>query len=305
MFLAGATFEDESDEEPRRSETEPPEPASRRSFGDFEGAFHSEIEDEDQKINVLRLDSVFSGAVFATLLELRVMLEDPRYAFVFERENAHGERPTPADLATYVRDWVDADETNALLDPTSQTNPFGQGFGDEKGPYSRLDVKYVPKNAMFDTVDELYMVAGIGDRFMTAFADRLTIYSGLSGKLNINTDDPLQMVINILVAARKPDDPALRNPVLLATIIEEIKLAKMFSPFFGLSLGTFVSILEANRIEVNPLVKVNSASNTLLGDTSDTFRITATGEAGAVTKTLTAVVRYDDKLGRLMYWRED
>ena len=42
-----------------------------------------------------------------------------------------------------------------------------------------------------------------------------------------------------------------------------------------------------------------------LSSTSDTFRITATGRAGRIEKTLTAVVRYDDLLGKLLYWKED
>jgi general secretion pathway protein K len=42
-----------------------------------------------------------------------------------------------------------------------------------------------------------------------------------------------------------------------------------------------------------------------LSDKSETFRITSVGEAGSVQKTIHAVVRLDDSLGKLLYWREE
>jgi len=79
---------------------------------------------------------------------------------------------------------------------------------------------------------------------------------------------------------------------------------KMFS-FLGLSAQDFVGILKANGIQVNILVDNPTSPGNFLSSTSDTFRITATGRAGRIEKTLTAVVRYDDLLGKLLYWKED
>jgi len=47
------------------------------------------------------------------------------------------------------------------------------------------------------------------------------------------------------------------------------------------------------------------ANNLPLSDKSETFRITSVGEAGSVQKTIHAVVRLDDSLGKLLYWREE
>jgi general secretion pathway protein K len=47
------------------------------------------------------------------------------------------------------------------------------------------------------------------------------------------------------------------------------------------------------------------AGNRFLGDKSTTFTIKSVGEAGSVQKTLTAVIRLDDGLGKLVYWREE
>ncbi len=42
-----------------------------------------------------------------------------------------------------------------------------------------------------------------------------------------------------------------------------------------------------------------------MGDKSQTFTIKSVGEAGTVQKTITAVVKLDDSLGKLLYWREE
>jgi len=80
----------------------------------------------------------------------------------------------------------------------------------------------------------------------------------------------------------------------------------MFS-FFGLSANDFVSILQANGIRLRPEIDTRQGGNptNLFGSTSDTFRITATGRVGRIEKSVTAVVRYDDALGKMLYWKED
>jgi len=112
------------------------------------------------------------------------------------------------------------------------------------------------------------------------------------------------MMTNILIAAANPNDARLQDPLLLKTILQEIQMRKMFS-FFGLSSTDFVSVLVANGVQVRPeLLQANSPLN-FLGSQSDTFRITATGRWGRVEKKITAVVHYDDLLGKLLYWKED
>jgi general secretion pathway protein K len=155
-----------------------------------------------------------------------------------------------------------------------------------------------------DSLDELYMVRGVSDRFMAAFGDRLTVWPDVNAKLNINTNDPLQMTTNIVIAARNPNDPRLRDPRLIQTILQEIQLRKMFA-FFGLSAQDFVQILTRNGIQVNPDLANPTSPNNFFTSTSDTFRIAATGRVGRVDRTVVAVVRYDDQLGKLLYWKEE
>jgi general secretion pathway protein K len=298
------------DKAPQRGETQPllppgDRPALQHSFGSFEGTFHARTVDENSRINVIGLDGL-GGAPLASLIQLRAMMSDPKYDFIFDEEDANRDRVRRDDVILAMKDWIDLDETGSAIDPTNTANPFVNGFSDENAAYSRYQPRYVAKNARFDSLEELYLVRGVNDRFMAAFGDRLTIWPDINSKLNINTNDQQQMLTNILIAAQNPNDPALRDPRLLQTILQEIQLRKMFS-FFGMAAQDFVSILQANGIRLRPEIdpRINGNAGAFFGSTSDTFRIVATGRVGRIEKKLTAVVRYDDAMGKLLYWKEE
>ena len=277
---------------------------SRRSFGGFTGCFLATIQDEEEKLNLHRLNAG-TGDALPTAMRLMDLLGDKRCEFLFSREDANGVRVMPADVVIAMKDWVDEDKTQSAFDPTNAVSPFAAGFSDENGPYSRFDPRYEAKNARFDSMDELYRVHGVNDRFMAAFRDRLTVYPDINSKPNVNTDDPMMMYMAILSAAdpARPD-PRLKDPVFVQELISRIRAARAFS-FFGMGVADFVSAIEAAGIAVNPQLKANVAGNRLLGDKSNTFSIKSVGEAGSVQKTITAVVRLDDGLGKLLYWREE
>ena len=273
------------------------------TFGAFDGSYSAKTVDENSRINVIGLDGL-GGQPMAALTELRAMMAPPKYDFIFDEDDANRDRVQRDDVIIAMKDWIDNDEVGTGIDPTNLRSPFVSAFSDENGSYDRYNPRYKAKNGRFDSLQELYMVRGVNDRFMAAFGDRLTIWPDINSKLNINTSDPQQMMTNILIAARNPNDARLQDPLLIKTILQEIQLRKMFS-FFGLSSTDFVGVLIANGVQVRPeLQQANSPLN-FLGDTSDTFRITATGRWGRVESRITAVVRYDDLLGKLLYWKEE
>ena len=292
------------------SKTPPPPtertPEVQHTFGSFAGSFNARIVDENSRVNVVGLNGL-SGAARSTLIQLRAMMADPKYDFIFDEEDANRDKVRRDDVLIALRDWIDIDETGSAIDPTLPPDPFVNGFSDENSAYDRYEPRYKAKNDKFDSLEELYMVRGVNDRFMAAFGDRLTVWPDINSKLNINTNDPQQMLTNILIAAANPNDPALRDPRLLATILREIQIQKMFS-FLGLSANQFVSILLQNGIRLRPEIVPGAGGGNpanLFGSTSDTFRITATGRVGRIEKQITAVVRYDDGMGKLLYWKED
>lgn len=289
------------------SEGASPELASglqQRSYGGFEGCFLATISDEEEKLNVLRLNAG-AGDALPTAMRMMDLLGDERFEFLFEREDSNGVRVTPQDVVLAIKDWVDEDEVQSAMNLTNATQPFVAGFSPEAVHYDRFDPRYEPKNASFDSLDELYRVHGVTDRFMAAFRDRLTVYPDINSKPNVNTDDPMMMYMAILsVADPNRPDPRLQDPVFVQELITRIRTARMFN-FFGMSVQDFVAVVESLSVPVNPSLKANVAGNRLLSDKSSTFTIKSVGEAGSVQKTLTAVVRLDDQLGTLLYWREE
>lgn len=277
----------------------------KRSFGGFEGCFNATISDEEEKINLNRLDAgqLSSQPVVATLLNL---LNDKRFEFLFEREDSNRVKTSPQDLILALHDWIDEDEVQSTLNTSGQGEPFLRGFSDENYGYDKYNPRYKAKNARFDTLDELYMVHGMNDRIMAAFRDRFTVYPDINARMNINTDDPLLLYMAILsVADPARPDPRLQNPLFVEQLIKQIRSARMFS-FLGMSVTDFVNVVAASGVPVNQTILNNVQQNRWVSDKSQTFSIKSVGEAGAVQKTITAVVRLDDnQMGRLLYWREE
>ena len=320
-MLKGLVAGGEKDEEESASETAPkvvlhddderrPADASqapageKRSFGSFTGCFLATISDEGEKLNLQRLNAG-QGDALPTAMRLMDLFGDKRFEFLFSHDDANGVRVTPQDVLIAIKDWIDDDKSQAALDLVTAAGPFASGFSDEGSRYTRYDPRYEPKNATFDSLDELYRVYGVNDRFMAAFRDRLTVYPDINSKPNVNTDDPMMMYMAILSAAdpARPD-PRLRDPVFVQENIKRVRTARAFN-FFGTSVADFVSAIQGAGIAINPAITANVAGNRLLGDKSTTFTIKSVGEAGSVQKTLTAVIRLDDGLGKLLYWREE
>ena len=287
------------DKGPLRAADAPP----MHSFGTFDGSYSAKITDENTRINVARLGAL-SSQTLAPFLQFRALMADPKYDFLFNEQDANRDRVQRDDVLINLRDWIDEDERGSTIDPLNSRAPFVDGFSDENAPYSRYNPRYKAKNARPDSLEELYMVNGISDRFMAAFGERLTVWLDKNSGININTSDPLQMITNIIFASANPNDPRLRDPRLLQTILQEIQLRKMVS-FFGLSVADFVATLQANGITVRTELTNAAVAGQYFVDKSDTFRITATGRVGRIEKKIVAVVQYDDLMGKLLYWKEE
>ncbi len=281
---------------------------TKRSFGGFEGCFLATIGDEEEKLNLNKLDASQNLILVSRLVDL---LSDKRFEFLFEREDSNRVKATPADVVIAIRDWIDEDEIQSTLNLAALTmsgvgDPFVRGFSDENSQYDKYTPRYKAKNARLDTLDELYMVHGVNDRFMAAFRDRFTVYPDVNSKLNINTDDPMLLYMAILsVSDPVHPDPRIRDPVFIDALIQRVRTARMMS-MLGMSVTDFVSVIQTSGVAVNPLILNNVQNNTAVSDKTSTFSIKSVGEAGSVQKTISAVVRMDDQgLGRLVYWREE
>jgi general secretion pathway protein K len=274
-----------------------------QAFGDFSGSFHADVDDESKKFNVAWLDNLGRVMQIAITRGL-LMFGDKRYEWLYDEEDAHHVRVTARDLLVNIHDFIDADATASVLNPTDTVAPFAAGFSDELQGYSRYKPQYKPKNAPMDSLDELYLVDGISDRWMAAFRDRVTVFPDKNKAINVNTDDPFMQLINIYVAAANPNDPMLQNPLVIQQILHDIQVSKLFAGM-GMTVPQFIGILASNKVVVNPAYAAPNSPNSPFADKSDTFTIHATGEVGRVQKKLTVVVKTDSNLGQLLYWREE
>jgi len=285
----------------------------RRAFGDVEGSFHATIEDEERKINVRQLVAL-GIQPFAQAVRFAQLVQDPKYDFLFDQDDANGIRISRKDLLGALKDFQDEDETSdAFTD--NPTKPFENGFGDENGVYDRLPDRYKAKNAAFDSLDELYLVSGVSDPFMAAFGERLTVYPDVNATINVNTGDPQQIMVNALLMADPPGVP--QTPMLDPAFLEKLGAALALMrplPFMSITPQQFATILQALGVKVRAemLQAVNSDARNPFGDVSSTFHIHAVGVAGEVRKSLDAVVTFDNRAGalaqdagKLLHWSEE
>jgi len=268
--------------------------------------FDVNISDEEERLNLNQLDApdLKTNIAVAQLLSL---IGDKKYAFIYEPIEPGSSPTTPTEIIQNIRDWIDENTSASTLNLSGQGAPFLDGFADENYYYSS---KYVPhyyaKNARFDSLDELYMVHGIDDRFMTLFRERFTVFPNINSRLNINTDDSvlLELAIRSVADPLKPD-PRLQDSFFMETLIGHIRQIKGMTGF-ALSIQDFVDLLKAAGIATNSAITANTQTQRYLGDTSSTFRIQSMGTSGQVKRTLTAVVRMDkEPLGQIVYYREE
>lgn len=275
-----------------------------KQFGSFTGCFDTVITDEEERINLNKLDAPQLAAL-PVVLQLTTTLNDKRYEFLFEKEDANRLKVPANDIVIGMKDWIDEDESGSTLNTNLGGDPFVRGFSDENSGYSNYTERYRAKNARFDSLDEVFLVHGVNDRFMAAFKDKFTVYPDMNSRLNINTDDPVMLEIAIRSVANPiPVDPRLADPIFIDTVIKRIRAARLFA-MFGMSVTDFVNIVASAGIAVNTTILNNVQNQRIVGDKSNTYRLSVTGSAGDVTRTITAVVRLDDGLGRLVYWREE
>ncbi len=312
LFLGGG-----GDSQPRvalaSASAGPGAEGQRRSFFDFEGSFHADIEDEDRKVNLRQLDGL-GARPGAQVLRLAGLVKDPKYDFLFDTDDANGFRVSRKDLFAAIRDWEDVDEVSSSFtgDPVK---PFEPGFGDENYLYDRLADRYKAKNAPFDSLDELYLVGGVTDAFMAAFGDQLTVYPDVDAPINVNTSDPQQLLANALMMSDPPGQfqAATLDPGFLQKLAAGLTLARPL-PFMAMTASQFATVLQALGVKVGAIYAQAQGSDRRnpFGDRSSTFRIHAVGVAGDVRSTIDAVVTFDRRAeglaqdqGRLLHWHEE
>jgi general secretion pathway protein K len=302
-------------------------------YGDFDGGFEARLEDEAQKIDLQMSNLLRSPEVKHQVTDLLRLLCDSKWDPLFTRDQADGQRYSRTDLVLHLRDWLDPDRKgSSLVAVFSGGNcnfevghpAFEETFSDEDRPYDRGRDRYKAKNARFDSLEELHLVAGVNDAFMAAFGERFTVYLPQGAKRKINMYDDRQLLQDVLSMA----EPASRAAVVLdQTFLPRLKkeiMVQSLGGLFSIPPTAFTGMIEQLGVTVQASYRTTGAEAPF-GDVTNVYRIRASGVAGDVAKTIDAVVSYDDKilpeqekaptmgrpvtlnprLGALIRWREE
>jgi general secretion pathway protein K len=265
-------------------------------------SFEATIDDEATKVNAQLEGFAKTGdrKLWAQVRALYQLICDARWDPLFDREDASGQRNTREDVLVHLRDWVDDENpprTTGLV-PFSGAHcagipavvPFEDAFGDENQPYDRGDDRYRAKNNRMDSLDELYLVAGIGDAFMAAFGDALTVYLPRDAKRNVNVLDRDALVQLAALIAEPAVQPRLVDPAF-GELLQASVRERTFNGMLAISPVDFAQLVMAAGVTVNQELVQSTADKNPFTDSSDTFRVRATGKAGDVASTIDAVVR--------------
>ena len=133
-----------------------------RNFLDFNGDFSAEVQDTESKIDISQMAN-----------ENGTLQESPTAQRLFalmggeENDEWFMERNIDRwEVIGNLKDWVDVDNLRS-----------GGLGGDEDGLYNRLDDPYLTKNAKFDTLEEIRLVAGWNGELFEKYKEQLTIWS--------------------------------------------------------------------------------------------------------------------------------
>jgi general secretion pathway protein K len=272
------------------------------------------IIDEDSKLNINMSNDRGRGKYRERLInQLTALLAPPEYDHLFDREAIDGKTYTREEIICEIVDWTDPDED--LCDRSGT---------EDRSIYQALTPQYERKNAPFDSLAELHMLAGIGDDFWSAFVEPdsedpssrvMTIWG--KGNVNVNTA-PTQVLLPLICMTATGKDgmnPCLGNVETmfnLHQILQGLVFIRTFMPFKKDT--DFISAVEDPEKYFLPLpgfpILDKKTAKLVFTARSSVFSIYSEGTVGRVTKRLHVVVTTKPPTtgptppgGTVLYWR--
>lgn len=243
-----------------------------RNFLDFDGEFVAEVTDENSKVNVSEIRGTnlteLMGNVQAQQL-FGLMSGEDNDSFFLEKNIERWE------LIGNLADWTDPDDSRAW-----------QG-GAEDSLYMNLESDYRPKNAPFDSFEEVRLVDGWhDDDVWERFGKHLTIYGG--DRINVNSAGP-EVIRGLLLAYCMPG--GVPNQGLVTQIETKLEEHRALIGPFGQPRDFVTAVEQAGGTCTAP--SNGQASANLLQSisvSSHVFRITSTGVVGEAKVTVTTIM---------------
>jgi type II secretory pathway component PulK len=252
---------------------------------------------EDGRVNINRVDSA---------QEKQQLFMDLYTTFMHYRDEGPTDpRELDREVAEMVGNIIDAADSD-----DERTQLVMGKFQSSGAENQNKTTGKKPKNAKFDTLAELKLVANLDPTLYCKAANELTPYS--TKKLNVNTAE--LHVLRRLVCEHTTNAeeacyglgstvglPAVDHAMFCIDICRSVR-QKLMSPGFG-NVGEFLSVFDRLPAEwlPRPVLDKNALSQKI-GVNSKVIRVETLGGHFQTFKGLTAVI--DTGTGNYVYWRE-
>ncbi|PIR26389.1 MAG: hypothetical protein COX62_02215 [Deltaproteobacteria bacterium CG_4_10_14_0_2_um_filter_43_8] len=289
---------------------------SAADFLSFEGDFDIDCADESNKLNLNVFAKLKASAGSSSSLGtsqgiseydlhkqiLTSFLQKPEYELLFE----DSEIP-PVEIVRNIADWTDENR---------DINEYGGSTGGaESSLYERNSRKYKVKNTSFTTIDEVYQVEGVNEKWFEPLKSNFTIYG--DGKINIcSVDEGLVQGIIKTFVETTPGVPPVRlaDEEVMTRLVSSIQdacsagsagdalVAEVTDAFWGaLSVDQEV----AGNVDAES-AKAKESFKNLITATGRYYTLISTGQVADVIVRVKAVVDVKESSPDkwpLLYWK--
>jgi type II secretory pathway component PulK len=182
-----------------------------------------------------------------TVETMEALMSPTLYDPLFEEEKADGQYYTRTDVVRAIADYIDDDRNRFDI------IKLRSGSAAENDRYTELFDPYMPRNARLDSVEEIQLIAGVDDDWMTAFGSELTIYGGCKVNLNFASAEQIALVIRHSVAAadrwKTEGENFMLKTMPLANYVVDMREFNLFE-----KLEDFRDLVEKPDQFVNPML---------------------------------------------------
>ncbi|MEW5848389.1 MAG: hypothetical protein AB2A00_06220 [Myxococcota bacterium] len=278
-------------------------------FGNFDGMFRVEIEDEDSKLSLRPASdqTAQSKAKKQTLRHrLLSLVAQPKYDFMFEETDGNNQRLDRFDFVGAIFDWVDDDREKVEM-RVEDRFPMDKG-GDEDSFYDSLDDRYKTKNAYFDSHDEVRLVAGMDDTKWKVFGPAISIHA--DGLVNIKSATNAVVLEGLIATCAEP--PLQYQNVDAFWMQDRIRFWN-FIRTEGLATGMgtvnpdgFATMLTVPSLQNLPGIGINKdRCKAAMKTKSEVFTMRIRAEVGEAAITRTVTLRIFQGRPEYWYFREE
>jgi len=224
-----------------------------------EGTFEFRVYAESGKINVNCLGNQkqdVSNPAARTLQTLSSLMSPQIYDPLFEEEKSDGQFYTRDDILTAIADYVDDDQLRFDI-----TQGLSRG-GTETYRYGELNDPYMPRNGRFDSVEELHLVQGVDDDWMSAFGHELTVYGECLVNLNFASAEQIASVLRY--SAKEEEQWKTEGENFLLRVMPLANFLVQYREF-----NLFEDLIQVRDIVLDPSAYMGMSMGLLGEETSD------------------------------------